>query len=700
MWLSGWNRRKAKTINGTVAGVQYNYQKKLTFYTGSGTDTEDSIYLGFKVRDDFGDLRFTKADGETLLNYWIESYIPGVSAVVWVQIDYIPVSPKNINIYIYYDNPAAVSASNGKNTFDFFDDFSGDLSKWDKVGSPAIVNGKELKITGDGGWNTQAVKTVNTFTKPIIFEWTERLNQTNTEAMSGYIAGYMVDGTRAALYGGAAANVRALDVHGSTYGSTPQTTDSENWKLVLLSDGSVALYKSQSLIGNMTGYTDNNLKFVLAVQSNGKIVYYDNVRVRRPVSPEPTWGSTGTEEQVASASFITSPIGADIIIDGQNTGYKAPNTITVAVGTHSYTLHLACYEDFTGQFTITTVGQVITIDKNLRLNTGSIYANSTPAGAAIWLDGVQQSPPTPATLTCVPEGQRTVILTLAGYQYYKKSMNLVAGTTIGVDGVMFLIGPSGTGSVAIYTTPDGAEIFIDGVDQNKVTPKVVTGISAGIHTVRVEKSGYLPSSMDVTIEENVTTEISMTLSAVTEVGSALFSSTPLGAEIFIDGVDQNNVTPKTITGIPAGSHAVKLTLSGYNDWTGTVDIVADQTASVTAALVPGEGCIDFSSDPAGARIIIDGVDSGQVTPSLICGLSLGQHTYTLMLAGYQDTTGTVSLAAGQGTTVTAIPAPAPAKGIGAGTLLGLSVVGATVVGAVIFATREKKETAYTPPQRR
>jgi hypothetical protein len=122
--LSGWSSRKQKNITGTTAGAQANYQMRLTVYKGSGTDSPGVVYLGGNVRDDFGDIRFTKSDGVTLLDYWIESYTSGVSAVVWVEVDSIPASPNTASIYLYYGNPSATSASNGAATFALFDDFS------------------------------------------------------------------------------------------------------------------------------------------------------------------------------------------------------------------------------------------------------------------------------------------------------------------------------------------------------------------------------------------------------------------------------------------------------------------------------------------------------------------------------------------------------------------------------------------------
>ena len=66
-------------------------------------------------------------------------------------------------------------------------------------------------------------------------------------------------------------------------------------------------------------------------------------------------------------------------------------------------------------------------------------------------------------------------------------------------------------------------------------------------------------------------------------------STPAGAEAFLDGTDLQAVTPLTVQGVPAGDHAVKLTLTGYQDWNGNVTVVAGQTAEVNATLVQQGG---------------------------------------------------------------------------------------------------------------
>lgn len=86
----------------------------------------NEVDLDAHSRTDFGDVRFTKADGATLLDYFMESKTDNDTAVFWVEVDTIPVSPNTVTIYIYYGLATETTTSNGENTFPLlFDDFLG-----------------------------------------------------------------------------------------------------------------------------------------------------------------------------------------------------------------------------------------------------------------------------------------------------------------------------------------------------------------------------------------------------------------------------------------------------------------------------------------------------------------------------------------------------------------------------------------------
>jgi len=62
-------------------------------------------------------------------------------------------------------------------------------------------------------------------------------------------------------------------------------------------------------------------------------------------------------------------------------------------------------------------------------------------------------------------------------------------------------------------------------------------------------------------------------------------SSPAGASVLIDGV-YCGTTPKKVTGVPAGNHILRLTMSGYNDYEGSIYIVTGETTQGYGTLQP------------------------------------------------------------------------------------------------------------------
>lgn len=160
VWYNNsWNYRKEIIISNT-GSLLTNYQVLITIDT---TSLVNSVPIS-KMRSDCNDIRFTSSDGSTLLNYWIESGPNTVSTKIWVKIPSI--TNGSNTIYLYYGNPSATSASNGTNTFDFFDDFSSgpiDTNKWTIVaGSPSVTDGI-LTVPANGS----IIKSTLTFASPL-----------------------------------------------------------------------------------------------------------------------------------------------------------------------------------------------------------------------------------------------------------------------------------------------------------------------------------------------------------------------------------------------------------------------------------------------------------------------------------------------------------------------------------------------------
>ena len=63
-------------------------------------------------------------------------------------------------------------------------------------------------------------------------------------------------------------------------------------------------------------------------------------------------------------------------------------------------------------------------------------------------------------------------------------------------------------------------------------------------------------------------------------GNLYITSNPAGAQIWLDGVNTNQVTPDTVLDIEEGSHNFTLKLTDYNDTTITVSITAERTGVI------------------------------------------------------------------------------------------------------------------------
>ena len=79
-WLAGWNYRKSHVIEAS-SGAGTNYQIKLNVHFDNGADSVGNVYLNGSNRPDFGDVRFTNDDKETLLDYWIEDIVESNTSI-------------------------------------------------------------------------------------------------------------------------------------------------------------------------------------------------------------------------------------------------------------------------------------------------------------------------------------------------------------------------------------------------------------------------------------------------------------------------------------------------------------------------------------------------------------------------------------------------------------------------------------------
>lgn len=115
---SEWSYRRPVTISNGGATTQTDYQVNVNLTTGN---------FSFASADANGnDLRFNY--NGTSLPYWIESWVAGTSASIWVKVPSLPAG--NTVIYLYYGNPGEAAASSFDNTFTKNSGFTGLKAQW------------------------------------------------------------------------------------------------------------------------------------------------------------------------------------------------------------------------------------------------------------------------------------------------------------------------------------------------------------------------------------------------------------------------------------------------------------------------------------------------------------------------------------------------------------------------------------------
>ncbi len=182
------------------------------------------------------------------------------------------------------------------------------------------------------------------------------------------------------------------------------------------------------------------------------------------------------------------------------------------------------------------------------------------------------------------------------------------------------------GQMAIDSTPQGAQVQIDGrTDPSWVTPFTLSGLGIGLHTVTVTKAGYSTDTRTVEVTSGnkafVVTHLNQLMATLA------VSSSPAGANVYIDGKDTGKRTPAQVS-VDKGQHVVLVRMSGYIDATTNAQFILGQTINFSPTLPPlgnvdnikttgkmkklfggkeaqGMGTVSVKTQPKGAQVAVN-----------------------------------------------------------------------------------------------
>jgi len=180
------------------------------------------------------------------------------------------------------------------------------------------------------------------------------------------------------------------------------------------------------------------------------------------------------------------------------------------------------------------------------------------------------------------------------------------------------------GDLIVDSTPPGAAVTIDGESKGR-TPITMSAVKAGLRSISLNLDGYRPWRGEARVEGGSQARSSVTLEPLP--GSISLASSPAGAIVYVDG-ESKWQTPAEIGQVAVGSHQLKLSLKGYRDWTDQVSVSPGGRVSRQVALTLMTGWASITSEPTGAKTIVDGKPIGQ-TPLERAELSVGEHRLNL-----------------------------------------------------------------------
>lgn len=438
------------------------------------------------------------------------------------------------------------------------------------------------------------------------------------------------------------------------------------------------------------------------------------------VTPRPTVNPTITLEPTSvggGKGYIDTYCnvdGAAVAFDGAYKCTIAQGLCTVAVSPTStpvrtITVSKAGYTTWSGPLSrMPANGEHIAVYSTLNpvptrttvppIQDGQIYAESSPAGAAIYLNGNFQGY-APLTIPNLPPSTYSLKASLNGYSPNTQMITVYSGQTATYYPVLQPSPPAprSTGAVTVTSSPDHALIYTDGAYQGKA-PLTVT-LYPGSHTFRISLNGYNDYSTTVYVSANTNQNLNAVLSPAM-FGTVSITSLP-GANVFMDSNAEGTIPPQgvmSLNSVTSGNHLFKVTAPGYNDWMNTIYIVPNAITPVNAALTPvgvnptpvqATGGFNIVSTPSGAEVYVDNLFKGY-TPAVMTDIPAGQHTVLLKYTGYVDYSTTASVTAGQ-TTPLAIsmqPAPTPTPESAPPTAILIAVIMAAL-GIGVLLRREK-----------
>ena len=277
-----------------------------------------------------------------------------------------------------------------------------------------------------------------------------------------------------------------------------------------------------------------------------------------------------TQDAKASLTVRSDPTGAWLTFDGREQGETPVTLFDLEPGRHNIVLKKTGHFDVEQNIDL-AVGEQRSIEVylpliNITLPPASVQVTSSPSGAEIFLNG-SRAGLTPLTLDDLAPGKAVFGARMEGYENNRRSLKVESEEHYTVHFDMKEL----TGKLYVETAPVGASISVDGspVGSTSSTGLKLENVAIGTHLIVATLDGYLAMEQMVSVQAGETSTVRMELQRIDtlpyspkEFGMLSVTSSPTGAEVYLDYQTTGRYTPAQFYRLQPGRHLVSAYIEG------------------------------------------------------------------------------------------------------------------------------------------
>jgi len=337
-----------------------------------------------------------------------------------------------------------------------------------------------------------------------------------------------------------------------------------------------------------------------------------------------------TARQVA---IRIEPEPSRISIQGGMAAPKFGDHYLLRPGDYRLQAEQLCFQLLDEGFTVTDEKSqdfVFTMTKQPGLLSFKAHRSDKPAisleGARIFIDG-QEVGQTPATDLEIIPGRQSALIRAEKYQDLETEFEVDG---CGARQTLDLALVPGWSDIAIESVPREARIMVNGKSAGS-TPLTVE-LPAGEHEIVLIAERFKPWREVIAVKANQPRKLE-TVQLQPADGILTVRTNPAGANVMV-GSSFAGRTPLELDLAAQTQHLIHIYKAGYEEANRKIKLISEESQTLTIALKPKLGVMNFAVDPPDAEILVDGKSMGTVPRQM--RLLAVEHQIEIKKMGYQS----------------------------------------------------------------